>query len=192
MSTHSLYKPLNQTVKLIWLYGPSGCGKTFTARKKYPKAFVKGPNCDWKGYNNEDTVIIDDVDVKARRPFLVALINWLDSHPFSIMSHYKKSFIRPRRIVVLSCSHPCEFKHLRPFIPKIISNCRILYCGNNSQDSPLHDTQPYDEDDKEVIHPNSSPSDIENNSDYDSYSLSSSSSRSPSPPKKKNKTSHSN
>lgn len=184
MTSKALYAALNKSVQLVWLYGPTGSGKSFYARRKYPHAYFKGPNCDFKDYNNEATVVIDDVDISARRPFILSLVKWLDPQPFPVISRYKKISIRPERIVVLSCSHPCDFRHLKPFIPRLLSNCRIVYCGNKNRDIPpseedfLSDTQPFEEEDL-------SPSTLSppyHSSTPSPQSSQSSSSPSPSPP----------
>lgn len=133
MASRSLYTPLNSQIKLVWFYGPTGSGKSHLAHKKYPGAFFKQANCDFKNYAEQETVVIEDLALSARRPFLLNLVKWLDPQPFHVTSNYKKIFIRPKKIVVCSYNHPCDFKHLKPFIPKILNNCRIIYCGNNDR-----------------------------------------------------------
>lgn len=160
-SSKSLYRPLNSQVKLVWLYGPSGSGKSSLAHKKYPKAFYKEPNCDFKNYSNQDTVVIEDLALNARRPFMTSFIKWLDPQPFQVQLGYKKEFIRPKRLVVCSYNHPCDFKHFKPFMYKLLSNCRIIYCGNASR-SPSSSEDENDSDNLPSISPDASPrSDVE-------------------------------
>jgi len=134
MQSHSLYSAFNSTVKLVWIYGPSGSGKTHYARVHYPKAFPKPSNSDFAHYENQDTILITDLALNARRSFILNLVKWLDPQPFPVTCRYKKTYIRPKRIVICSYNHPLDFKHLKPFMPKFLSNCRIVYCGNKSHD----------------------------------------------------------
>lgn len=130
----SLYSPLNAKVELIWVYGPSGSGKSYLVHEKYPDAFYKTATADFHRYAQQDTVVIEDLALNARRVFLTSLVKWLDDSPFPVTCNYKKIYIRPIRIVVCSYNHPLDFKHLKPFMPKFLSNCRIIYCGNRSRD----------------------------------------------------------
>lgn len=156
-SSRALYRPFNYQVKLVWLYGPSGSGKSALAHKKYPRAYYKDANCDFKNYSDQDTIVIEDLALNARRPFMTSLINWLDSQPFQVTVAYKKQFIRPKRIVVCSYNHPCDFKHFKPFIYKLLSNCRIIYCGNASKSPSTSDDEDQDLDILPPISPEPSP-----------------------------------
>lgn len=50
----------------IWLYGPSGCGKSSSARLHFPDSYPKMLNKWWDGYQDQKSVIMDDVGPHQR------------------------------------------------------------------------------------------------------------------------------
>lgn len=50
----------------LWIYGSPGIGKSYYVFTKYKDAYTKAANKWWDGYNNQDTVILDDFDSKSR------------------------------------------------------------------------------------------------------------------------------
>lgn len=88
-----------------WLWGESGSGKSYTARQRYPNAFLKACNKWWDGYKGQETVIIEDFDRK-HDVLCHHMKIWADRYPFPAEVKGSSVKIRPARIVVTSNYHP--------------------------------------------------------------------------------------
>lgn len=93
--------PSRDSLKNHWYWGKSGTGKSSTARERFPQFYTKDLTKWWDGYQEEETVVIDDMD-----PFHKAMGQlfklWGDHYPFRAESKGSSRLIRPKRIIVTS------------------------------------------------------------------------------------------
>lgn len=91
----------------LWYFGKAGTGKSRTARDENPGAYAKPLNQWWDGYQNEDTVIVDDMD-----PFHKSLAYefkmWGDRYAFVAPVKGGALRIRPNKVIVTSQYVPEE------------------------------------------------------------------------------------
>lgn len=86
----------------LWIWGESGCGKTQLTRQRWPNLYPKPMNKWWDGYNNESTVVLDDVD-KVNGTWLGYFLKiWADSVSFICENKGGARSIRPSMFVVTS------------------------------------------------------------------------------------------
>lgn len=85
----------------IWIGGPSGSGKSTIATTKFGPYYFKGPNKWWDGYNGEETVVCEDVDISWKDciPYLKI---WADKYEFLGECKGGTIRLRPKRVVITS------------------------------------------------------------------------------------------
>lgn len=64
IQTYHINKPDRLNVCRVWYWGPLGTGKSYVARAEFPGAYDKQINKWWDVYQMEDSVIIDDFDIR--------------------------------------------------------------------------------------------------------------------------------
>jgi len=93
--------PSNDGTCGYWIYGLSGSGKTRSVYAHYPELYQKACNKWWDGYQGEEIVLVDDIDV-----YHVSLgsniKHWADFCPFIAERKGGASRIRPRKVFVTS------------------------------------------------------------------------------------------
>lgn len=86
-----------------WFTGPTGTGKSRHARERWGESlFIKNSNKWWDGYQGEETVLIDELELDAGKYMGHFLKIWGDRYAFNAEIKGSAALIRPLRIIVCS------------------------------------------------------------------------------------------
>lgn len=84
-----------------WIWGNAGCGKTTTVDRAFPNAYLKPLNKWWDGYQGEEVVILDDMDI-YHRSMSDLIKHWADYLPFIAENKRGALYVRPKKFIVTS------------------------------------------------------------------------------------------
>lgn len=91
----------NDKMDNYYYWGPPGVGKSRSARILYPEAYFKNVNKWWDGYQHEENVIIDEIDLDCKKTHR-ALKIWGQEASFIAEIKGGAMHIRPKRIILTS------------------------------------------------------------------------------------------
>jgi len=110
-----------------WIYGPTGTGKSYTARTENPNAYIKmAKNKWWDDYNYQDTVIIEEVGLKAT-DYAEDFKIMLDRYKFRAEVKGGSMLVRPRKIIITSNYHPKDIWLTEQEINPIMRRLKIRH-----------------------------------------------------------------
>jgi len=89
----------------LWIWGPTGTGKSKKVWDEYPDAYRKMCNKWWDGYNDQPTVVLEDIGL-THEYLGDHLKIWADRFPFRSEMKGRTVMLRPERIVITSNYHP--------------------------------------------------------------------------------------
>lgn len=94
-------KPDLDNVCGTWYYGKPGVGKTRLVTKLYPNAYLKRMNKWFDGYQHEEVIVVDDLDMS--HAFMgYELKKLADRYCYMVEVKNDSMYIRPKQVIVTS------------------------------------------------------------------------------------------
>jgi len=104
--------PRNFKTEVIWIFGPTGSGKSRHAWTIAPNAYEKSNNKWWDGYNHEEDVIMDDLDLTQFN--MKEILKLFDRYPYRLEIKGSSCQFTSKRIIVTHKDPPEKaFEHHR-------------------------------------------------------------------------------
>ena len=104
---HNKYRAKPQAKKRthIWIHGSPQTGKTASVMGLYPDAYVKDMGtATWDGYNNEDTVVLNDIDNQSLRHMTVQKLKTL-CDPMGTKCNVKYGMTEVRATIIVTSNY---------------------------------------------------------------------------------------
>lgn len=124
--TRAAPKPQELNIlKNYWIWGPTKTGKTLSVKIKWwgHNIYWKDPhNRWWCGYNNEEIVVLDDLDIKKAQDYMGEMLKrWCGHEAFLAESKGGNTrYIRPKTVIITSNWEPKDIwsdeQHLEPIL----------------------------------------------------------------------------
>ena len=99
-------KPRQEKTQVLVLYGQAGRGKSYYWKRNYPDAYVKPVGEWWDGYEQQETVVLDDFQGGLLFGFLLHL---LDRYPLLVQVKGGTRVFNSKTIIITSNFAPCEW-----------------------------------------------------------------------------------
>lgn len=98
---HMVRPPQLESTCGIWIHGVAGSGKTTAVNRTFPTAYLKPLNKWWDGYQDEEVVVLDDMDI-YHRDLTSQIKHWADFLPFIGEIKCGSRYLRPKKFIVTS------------------------------------------------------------------------------------------
>lgn len=99
-------KPRDEKPMVLVLFGVPGRGKSYYWKRNYPEAYVKPIGPWWDGYEQQETVVIDDFQGTLLWSFLLHL---LDGYPLLVEVKGGTRVFNSKTIIITSNLHPRDW-----------------------------------------------------------------------------------
>lgn len=128
--------PAQETTTGHWYYGPSGSGKSTSARLEFPGYYLKAANKWWDGYQNEETVILEDLGLE-HSVLGHHLKLWCDKFDFIAECKGDSIRIRPVRVIITSQYRISDIFRDAETIAALTRRCTVREFGDIPAPNPL-------------------------------------------------------
>lgn len=117
----------------IWIHGESGVGKSHSVFEKYgADLYLKGLSKWWDGYQGQDTVLVDDMDIFSKG-LSKEFKDWGDKYPFHCENKGGANCIRPKKVIVTSQYTPEQIWEDEPTRAAINRRYRLIHKVDRDQ-----------------------------------------------------------